>query len=115
MAKREKGAAVTIKPPNFRTAEFKITGTAQLVVHRFSAKTKIEMKQKMETGKAALVKAQGQIGQQPADRGGPADHRWGQQAEHDGVYREHTVEGHREGMARNPARQRPAGMRKARV
>lgn len=44
---------ITIKPPNFSTAEFTIRGTAPLVIHRFSAKTKAEMKQKMETGKAA--------------------------------------------------------------
>jgi hypothetical protein len=44
---------VTIKPPNFGRAEFAIHGTAPLVIHRFSAKTKNEMKLKMETGKAA--------------------------------------------------------------
>lgn len=44
---------VTIKPPNFGLAEFNIHGIAPLVVHRFSAKTKNEMKLKMETGKAA--------------------------------------------------------------
>jgi hypothetical protein len=44
---------VMIKKPNFRTAVFKIEGTTPLVIHRFSAKTKNEMKLKMETGKAA--------------------------------------------------------------
>jgi hypothetical protein len=44
---------VTIPAPNFQTAKFSIRGTAPLVIHRFSAKTKSEMKQKMETGKAA--------------------------------------------------------------
>jgi hypothetical protein len=44
---------VSIKPPNFGVAEFGITGVSPLVIHRFSAKTKLEMKQKMETGKAA--------------------------------------------------------------
>ena len=44
---------ITIKPPNFGTATFTIRGCAPLVVHRFSAKTKEQMKQKMETGKAA--------------------------------------------------------------
>lgn len=47
--------AVTIKPPNFGIAEFRIAGEAgsPLVIHRFSAKTKQQMKDKMETGKAA--------------------------------------------------------------
>jgi hypothetical protein len=48
--------AVTIKEPNFQTAEFEIVGTAPLVIHRFSAKTKLQMKDKMETGKAASSK-----------------------------------------------------------
>jgi ribosomal protein S17 len=43
----------TIPPPNFAVAEFAVTGTSPLVIHRFSAKTKEQMKQKMETGKAA--------------------------------------------------------------
>jgi hypothetical protein len=45
--------SVQIKAPNFGNAVFEITGTAPLVIHRFSAKTKQQMKQKMETGKAA--------------------------------------------------------------
>lgn len=60
MAKKvlEKSAAksattVTIKPPNIQHATFNVTGVAPLVIHRFSQKTKEEMKQKMETGKAA--------------------------------------------------------------
>lgn len=44
---------VTIKAPNFQTAEFKIIGTAPLVIHRFSAKVKAQMKEKMEIGKAS--------------------------------------------------------------
>jgi len=44
---------VSIKPPNFGVAEFRLKGLSPLVIHRFSAKTKLEMKQKMETGKAA--------------------------------------------------------------
>jgi len=44
---------VTIAAPKFETAVFEIKGVAPLVIHRFSAKTKNEMKQKMETGKAA--------------------------------------------------------------
>jgi hypothetical protein len=49
----EKQVVVQIKPPKFETRVFEIKGTAPLVIHRFSAKTKGEMKQKMETGKAA--------------------------------------------------------------
>lgn len=44
---------VTIKPPNFGIVEFLARGQAPLVIHRFSAKTKAQMKLKMETGKAA--------------------------------------------------------------
>ena len=46
-------ANVTIKAPNFQTAIFNIRGTAPLVIHRFSAKTKEQMRQKMESGKSA--------------------------------------------------------------
>lgn len=45
--------SVAIKPPNFGTAVFGIHGTAPLVIHRFSVKTRNQMKAKMETGKAA--------------------------------------------------------------
>lgn len=48
--------AVAIKPPDFGYAEFPVRGIAPLVIHRFSAKTKNEMKRKMETGKAASSK-----------------------------------------------------------
>jgi hypothetical protein len=49
---------VTIKPPNFGIAEFHVQALpgVPLVIHRFSAKTKAQMKQKMETGKAASSK-----------------------------------------------------------
>ena len=47
---------VIITPPRFGHAIFDIEGAAPLVVHRFSAKTKLEMKTKMETGKAATSK-----------------------------------------------------------
>lgn len=47
---------IVIKAPKFETVEFAIRGTAPLVIHRFSAKTKEQMKQKMETGKAASSK-----------------------------------------------------------
>lgn len=48
-----KETAVAIKPPNFQYAAFNIQGVAPLVIHRFSVKTKLEMKTKMEVGKAA--------------------------------------------------------------
>ena len=54
MAKTE--SHFVIAPPKFQTASFEITGTSPLVIHRFSAKTKNEMKLKMETGKAASSK-----------------------------------------------------------
>jgi len=41
---------VTITPPNFQVAAFKITGTAPLVIHRMSAKLKFEMLQRQTTG-----------------------------------------------------------------
>lgn len=48
--------SVSISPPRFGRAEFEIIGTEVLVIHRFSAKTKAQMKHKMETGKAASSK-----------------------------------------------------------
>jgi hypothetical protein len=45
--------SVTIAAPKFETAVFSVQGVAPLVIHRFSAKTKEQMKQKMETGKAS--------------------------------------------------------------
>jgi hypothetical protein len=54
MAKKdEKQEVVLVKAPNFGVAEFEIKGLAPLVIHRFSQKTKEQMKQKMETGKAS--------------------------------------------------------------
>jgi len=44
---------VQIKAPNFQHGEFRIKGVAPLVIHRFSAKTKTMMKEKMEMGKSA--------------------------------------------------------------
>lgn len=44
---------VTIKAPNFGMATFHVRGIAPLVIHRFSKKVGEQMKQKMETGKAA--------------------------------------------------------------
>lgn len=51
-----KEQSVGIKAPNFKTAVFEIVGNAPLVIHRFSAKTKQQMSQKMATGKAASSK-----------------------------------------------------------
>lgn len=50
---KQQNTSVTIKPPNFGMATFEIQGIAPLVIHRFSAKTKNQMKEKMELGKAA--------------------------------------------------------------
>lgn len=47
---------VVIKPPNLQTAQFEIEGTAPLVVHRFSARAKAQMMQKMEAGSTARGK-----------------------------------------------------------
>ena len=54
--KSEVKKTVTISAPKIKTATFEIVGVAPLVIHRFSAKTKNEMKMKMETGKAASSK-----------------------------------------------------------
>lgn len=54
--KPEQNRSVSIKPPNFGIAVFTIKGIAPLVIHRFSAKTKNQMKQKMEQGKSASSK-----------------------------------------------------------
>jgi hypothetical protein len=49
---------ITIKPPRFEYATFEIGGKEEvpLVIHRFSAKLKQEMKEKMEAGKTASSK-----------------------------------------------------------
>lgn len=52
----EEKVAVTVKPPNFRRAVFKITGLTPLVIHRFSAKIRREMLQKQMEGKSASSK-----------------------------------------------------------
>jgi hypothetical protein len=52
-AKTKVRETITITPPRFQIAEFQITGTSPLVIHRFSAKVKEQMKQKMEMGRAA--------------------------------------------------------------
>ena len=47
---------LVIKPPNFRTAEFQITGDAPLVIHRMSQKYVREQEQKIRTGKPSASK-----------------------------------------------------------
>jgi hypothetical protein len=42
-----------IAPPNMREATFVVKGTAPLVIHRFSAKVKQEMAEKMKEGKSS--------------------------------------------------------------
>lgn len=42
---------IAIPPPNFQRASFHIRGTAPLVVHRFSVKTKQQIREKMGAGK----------------------------------------------------------------
>lgn len=54
MAAKKK--ALTISAPNIKTATFEIEGAAPLVIHRFNQKIIEQMKQKMETGKAASSK-----------------------------------------------------------
>ncbi len=44
------GRAVTIAPPNFQTAAFRITGTAPLVINKFSAKARQAMLDKHMAG-----------------------------------------------------------------
>lgn len=56
MAANTTTKSVAISAPRFGRAEFGLRGTEVLVIHRFSAKTKNEMKLKMETGKAASSK-----------------------------------------------------------
>lgn len=57
MATSSTAKTVAIPRPKFGRAEFWISAAGvPLVVHRFSAKTKQQMKQKMETGKAASSK-----------------------------------------------------------
>jgi hypothetical protein len=48
--------SVAISAPRFGHASFDIIGQDVLVIHRFSAKTKQQMKQKMEEGKSASSK-----------------------------------------------------------
>lgn len=47
---------VTIKAPNFQTAEFRIKGDAPLVVHKFSTKARQQIKDAQESGNRAKSK-----------------------------------------------------------
>lgn len=51
--KKAATTSVQISPPNLKTAVFGIEGTAPLVIHRFSAKSKLQMRDKMEAGSTA--------------------------------------------------------------
>ena len=53
MATKAAAVAVTIKPANIQTAQFRIVGTAPLVQARFSEKAKQAMMAKMEQGSTA--------------------------------------------------------------
>jgi hypothetical protein len=53
MKEQVKVKSVSITAPKFKTAVFEIKGVVPLVIHRFSLKTKAELKQKMEAGKSA--------------------------------------------------------------
>lgn len=48
--------SVTIKPPNLQVATFELHGTAPLVIHRFSQKTKAQMLAKQIEGKSSSSK-----------------------------------------------------------
>jgi hypothetical protein len=54
--KTEKAVAVSISPPNIQVAEFRIVGTAPLVIHRMSAKLKQQMLQKQMGGSVQASK-----------------------------------------------------------
>ena len=56
MATAPAKTVVSISHPNMQKAQFQLIGDAPLVIHRFSAKTKQQFKDKMETGKAASSK-----------------------------------------------------------
>jgi hypothetical protein len=49
---------VQINAPNFKSAAFKIIGTAPLVIHRFSVKTKLGLAAKQEEGSSAKNRKQ---------------------------------------------------------
>ncbi len=53
MAKKEASTALTIQPPNLKTAVFRIRGTAPYVQNKFSAKIKEQMRKDQEAGSTA--------------------------------------------------------------
>ena len=52
ITEKPKGAELTIAPPNFQIAEFRIRGSAAYVQNKFSAKAKAAMKATQEAGQA---------------------------------------------------------------
>lgn len=52
----DEGTAVTIKPPKFKVAEFKIRGTAPLVQNKFSEKARNKMLETQKAGQQAKGK-----------------------------------------------------------
>lgn len=53
MAKQQKEREIMISPPNFKTAHFKIVAKTPLVMHKFSQKTRNELKEKYMAGSKA--------------------------------------------------------------
>lgn len=53
-----KQTAIRVSPPNIRTAEFHVQGTAPYVQNRFSAKAMQKMKETQEAGQQARGRPQ---------------------------------------------------------
>lgn len=53
---QEQGVVVTIKAPNFQTVQFKVVGTAPLVVHKFSTKARQQIMATQKDGNRAKGK-----------------------------------------------------------
>ena len=53
---QEQGVTVTIKAPNFQTAQFKVIGTAPLVIHKFSTKARLAIMDTQSKGGQAKSK-----------------------------------------------------------
>lgn len=60
---QEQGVTVTIKAPNFQTAQFKVIGLTPLVIHKFSEKAKLQIVQTQSEGS----KAKGKKVREPKD------------------------------------------------
>lgn len=59
MKPKVKQEVVDIRPPDFRTAIFRIRGTAPYVQHRFSAKAQAQIRAKQAAGDKAAAKPRG--------------------------------------------------------